>query len=323
MSLPAVLNRHNTSGFYQASISKVILGTLATCHVGLNLAMFSHLPKYLICKLPDSIQKGEYWRVLTSKVAFLETRDTIFCLILFYYFRIFERRLGSRKFASHLLAMLLISTILEYSIISLFQFASQNITNLIRVSGLLATGPYYLVLPWFVFYFKDIPSLNSTSVMGMRVSNKAMPYLMGLQVILGSASNTIMAVCCILTGLIIKSNGIWIQKWCVVPKFIGSICEFMFGWIVNSSPPEEGAIGATLEIQRSQQMEAIEQQFMQQQNRVTHRMPNARRIPAPEPTEANITTLVDMGFPRERAIEALREAHNDLSTATAILLRNT
>ena len=50
----------------------------------------------------------------------------------------------------------------------------------------------------------------------------------------------------------------------------------MFGWIVNSSPPEEGAIGATLEIQRSQQMEAIEQQFMQQQNRVTHRMPNAR-----------------------------------------------
>ena len=58
---------------------------------------------------------------------------------------------------------------------------------------------YYLVLPWFVFYFKDIPSLNSTSVMGMRVSNKAMPYLMGLQVILGSASNTIMAVCCIVS----------------------------------------------------------------------------------------------------------------------------
>ena len=46
-------------------------------------------------------------------------------------------------------------------------------------------------------------------------------------------------------------------------------------------------------------------------------------MPAPEPTEANITLLVDMGFPRQRAIEALREAHNDLSTATAILLRNT
>ena len=44
---------------------------------------------------------------------------------------------------------------------------------------------------------------------------------------------------------------------------------------------------------------------------------------APEPTEANITLLVDMGFPRQQAIDALREAHNDLSTATSILLRNT
>ena len=45
--------------------------------------------------------------------------------------------------------------------------------------------------------------------------------------------------------------------------------------------------------------------------------------PAPEPTEANITLLIDMGFPRQQAIDALREAHNDLQTATAILLRNT
>ena len=44
---------------------------------------------------------------------------------------------------------------------------------------------------------------------------------------------------------------------------------------------------------------------------------------APEPSEANITLLIDMGFPRQQAVEALREAHNDLSTATAILLRNT
>ena len=46
--------------------------------------------------------------------------------------------------------------------------------------------------------------------------------------------------------------------------------------MVNSSPPEEGAIGATLEIQRSQQMEAFEQQFVQQQNRVDQRFAAAR-----------------------------------------------
>ena len=72
---------------------------------------------------------------------------------------------------------------------------------------------YYLVLPWFVFYFKDIPSLNSTSVMGMRVSSKAMPYLMGLQVILGSASNTIMAVCCIVSKF---ENNIHIENYFLI-----------------------------------------------------------------------------------------------------------
>ena len=80
-----------------------------------------------------------------------------------------------------------------------FIFEILIVYHLIRLFFYSSSFRYYLVLPWFVFYFKDIPSLNSTSVMGMRVSNKAMPYLMGIQVILGSASNTIMAVCCIVS----------------------------------------------------------------------------------------------------------------------------
>ena len=86
MSLPAVLNRHSTSGFCKfwknllkiemksllwnvrqegkiyvklyfyfsdkAPVSKVILGSLSISHVGLNLGMFSHFQKYLVCKMP-------------------------------------------------------------------------------------------------------------------------------------------------------------------------------------------------------------------------------------------------------------------------------
>ena len=46
------------------------------------------------------------------------------------------------------------------------------------------------------------------------------------------------------------------------------------GWLIDSSQPEQGAIGATLDIQRSQQMEALEQYQIQQQTRM-----NARRLP--------------------------------------------
>jgi hypothetical protein len=38
-----------------------------------------------------------------------------------------------------------------------------------------------------------------------------------------------------------------------------------FGWLIESSPPEVSMIGATLEIQRAQQIEALEQQIIQQQ----------------------------------------------------------
>ena len=37
----------------------------------------------------------------------------------------------------------------------------------------------------------------------------------------------------------------------------------IFGWFIDSSAPESGPMGATLEIQRSQQMEALEQHMMQ------------------------------------------------------------
>ena len=40
----------------------------------------------------------------------------------------------------------------------------------------------------------------------------------------------------------------------------------IFGWLIDSSAPtESGPMGATLEIQRSQQMEAIEQHMQRQQ----------------------------------------------------------
>lgn len=326
------MNQHSTSGFYKASVSKFVLGSLTVSHIALNIGALSNLQKYLVCKIPDSMNKGEWWRLFTSKIAFLETKDAVFCLVLIYYFRIFERRLGSRKFVSHLIAMTTLSGLFEWVITSLFLTYNPK-----SLSGILSIGPFGAVLPWFVFYMTDIPGSSSTSVLGITMSNKIMTYLFGMQVILGSMPNFIMGTSALVAGVLVKANALWVQNVLAVPKWLAKSTQKLFGWVIDSSPPEQGAIGATLEIQRSQQIEALEQYQIQQQARM-----NARRLPnqlfrqrgphqqqqqqqpaaAPEPTEANITLLVDMGFPRQQAIGALREAHNDLSTATAILLRN-
>ena len=124
---------------------------------------------------------------MTSKLTFLETKDALFCLILLYNFRIFERRLGSRKFASHLLAFVTLTGLFEWTLTVLANYYDPKLH-----SGLLSIGPFGLVLPWFLYYYQDIPSLNSTSFLGLRITGKLMPYLLGLQVILGSVmSNTI------------------------------------------------------------------------------------------------------------------------------------
>ena len=40
----------------------------------------------------------QFWKVFAAKVAFLDIKDLFVCSLLLYYFRVFERRFGSRKF---------------------------------------------------------------------------------------------------------------------------------------------------------------------------------------------------------------------------------
>ena len=128
----------------------------------------------------DSFVKGEYWRLLTSKLAFLDTKDAILGLILLYqfrwvkmcklyykifgtfedlfvsiffvkslwllYFRIFERRYGSRKFASYLVGTSILTSVFEFLISGAMLFWYQNNYiidgDILNVKGrLLGVGP--------------------------------------------------------------------------------------------------------------------------------------------------------------------------------------
>lgn len=109
-------------------------------------------------------------------------------------------------------------------------------------------------------------------------------------------------------------------------------------------------MGATLELQRQEEAEQWEQQYFQnrarefRQNRgqgyserlIDHYPQDGLmnfifRQRRPEtgdrghaevvPSERNIQLLLDMGFDRMRATEALRTSGDDLQTATSLLLR--
>lgn len=51
----------------------------------------------------------------------------------------------------------------------------------------------------------------------------------------------------------------------MVPAPVARLVHAFFGRFIESGAPEGGLMGATLEIQRAQQMEALEQQIIRQQ----------------------------------------------------------
>jgi hypothetical protein len=52
-----------------------------------------------------------------------------------------------------------------------------------------------------------------------------------------------------------------VLDWLRVPGVVARACNLTFGRLLRSQAPAQGALGATLELQRQQQMELLEQQL--------------------------------------------------------------
>jgi len=102
-------------------------------------------------------------------------------------------------------------------------------------------------------------------------------------------------------------------------------------------------MGATLEIQRTQQAEAMEQQLLRARARQFNVPVGGRQMrldemwnqaqagvrgrgaaaPGPvQPSPVMVQALTDMGFPRQRVEQALTRTNNDMDQATNFLLQD-
>jgi len=292
-SAPTPAQQHTTSGFPGAPVSKLVTGLSVAGHVALHIPMFANTVKNMLyCHLPRLLEKSDsssWWRLFTSKLIFFDTKDTIFCLILLYQFRVFERRFGSRKFSSHILANWFFTAVFEVLLTQLYLSSWSTKPVLIPPGGsssslqpgVLAMGPFGLILPLFVEYFCDIPNLSGSTFGGIAVSSKSMFYIMGAQIAFSSNQNTIVFIAAILSGIFVRKNMLWVQKWFQVPSLLASITDKLFGWLVRSSssgPAGSELLGATLEIQRAQQVELMEQRIIRQQQAMFDDGGNRRRV---------------------------------------------
>lgn len=247
----------------------------------------------------DIFENLQLWKPIISVLAFSSTPELLFGLYLLYYFRVFERQIGSNKYSVFILFSIGFSLLLEVSTLLLLRDASNK---------LITSGPYGLVFSSFVPFFLDIPISTRFRVFGFRFSDKSFIYLAGLQLLLSSWKRSIIpGLCGILAGIVYRMNVCYVRQ-IKFPGFITSIfsrLSFPSSGSPGSTPAARNILGSAPSYAGRQ----VERTF-----------PSPVAAAVLEPPEESITTLVSMGFDRSHARQALVQARNDLNVATNILL---
>ncbi|KAL5005185.1 hypothetical protein ScPMuIL_018641 [Solemya velum] len=344
-----MLSSYSSSGFYKAPVSQGLLVSTLASSVVLSFPL--HIHQHLFTYSPNLIfDNNQVWRLLTSKLAFLDIKDLMISSLLIYYFRIFERRYGSQKFASYLFASFVLGTALEVLAIYVCRKTNFHLEP-------LPSGPLCIVYPFFVTYFSDIPRVAVGHVWGIPVTGKSLVYILGLQVASGSTESFMVGVCGITAGVLYRCNFLKVQSIIRVPVIFGKVCEKTLGHIFNPASPKLSGLpmGATLDLQRQEQMDQLEQrilwQSIQQQNPDLNNRPQPMNLVRGlgifgnrfngedlrqrrdlggqnrenrqlEPSEEQIQQLIEMGFDEARVQRALTISNNDISIATNVLLQD-
>uniref|UniRef100_A0A8C6N376 Ubiquitin-associated domain-containing protein 2 n=1 Tax=Mus spicilegus TaxID=10103 RepID=A0A8C6N376_MUSSI len=323
-----------SSGLYKAPLSKSLLLVPSALSLLLTL-LLPHCQKFFVYDLHAVKHDLQIWRLICGRIICLDLKDAFCSGLLIYNFRIFERRYGSRKFASFLLGSWVLSALFDFILVEAVQY-SLGVT----VASDLPSGFLAPVFALFVPFHCSIPRVQVAQILGpLSITNKTLIYILGLQI----------------SGMCYDRKVLQVHQVLRIP---GRMAEF-FSWalepIFSSSEPTSEArvgMGATVDIQRQQRMEQLDRQLMlsqfaqvrrqrQQQggminwNRLFPPLRQRRNInyqdgprseqrasPPLEVSEEQVARLMEMGFSRGDALEALRASNNDLNVATNFLLQH-
>ncbi|XP_022744404.1 rhomboid-like protein 20 isoform X3 [Durio zibethinus] len=205
------------SGFNNAPVTKsfVIACALFTVFFGIQGRSFK-----LGLSYQDIFRKLSIWKLIVSVFAFSSTPELMFGLYLLYYFRVFERQIGSNKYTVFILFSIMVSLLFEVMALAILKDPTAN---------LLTSGPYGLIFASFVPFYFDIPVSTWFRIFGVHFSNKSFVYLAGLQLLLSSWKRSLFpGICGILAGSLYHLNVLCIRR-AKFPEFITSFLS-RFSW---------------------------------------------------------------------------------------------
>uniref|UniRef100_A0ABI7YZW3 UBA domain-containing protein n=1 Tax=Felis catus TaxID=9685 RepID=A0ABI7YZW3_FELCA len=299
---------------------------------------------------PAPAPVGFIWRLICGRIICLDLKDTFCSSLLIYNFRIFERRYGSRKFASFLLGSWVLSALVDFILVEAVWYSFG-----IAAAGNLPSGFLAPVFALFVPFYCSIPRVQVAQILGpLSITNKTLIYILGLQLFTSGSYIWIIAISGLISGICYNSKMFQVHRVLYVPSWMAKFFSRTLEPIFSSSEPTAEArvgMGATVDIQRQQTMELLDRQLMLSQfaqvrrqrqqggminwNRLFPPLRQRRNVnyqddrrseqqasPPLEVSEEQVARLMEMGFSRGDALEALRASNNDLNVATNFLLQH-
>eukprot|EP00246_Nothoceros_aenigmaticus_P009298 TRINITY_DN24713_c0_g1_i1.p1 TRINITY_DN24713_c0_g1~~TRINITY_DN24713_c0_g1_i1.p1 ORF type:complete len:303 (-),score=32.66 TRINITY_DN24713_c0_g1_i1:169-1077(-) len=294
------------SGFHNAPVTKflVVVCGLVSVLVGLQGGARACSISY-----QEIFRKLQLWRLVSAPLVFSSTPETVFGLYLVYFFRVFERHIGSNKYTVFLLFCTTLTTILELVALA----AIQDPTAL---GGFLSPGPYGLIFASFVPFSFDIPISTRFRVFGVRFSDKSFIYAAGLQLLLSSWKRSLIpGLCGFLAGLTYRSNILGLRR-LKFPDTLASATSRLLSPLFSPAPTTATSTGRA-QGSRDSASAHLARPF---EGRFTPTAPPlAAAMP---PQDESVATLISMGFDRNSALQALSRSRNDINAATNLLLES-
>jgi len=267
----------------------------------------------------------QLWRIITNHFFFTSPGEILLGLIFLYYFRLFERQMGTQKFAVFSFLSFCISALLQVLLLVVFPHLK------------IVSGPYGFLFACFVQYYFTIPvTVRFRLFRFFYFTDKMIVYFLGFQLLLANGSSSLVAGGCGIVAGLMFATDILRLKHLKFPSAVNSFSE-RFILPLISSPPSSASTSYTP--RRFSTAAPLQYHTTTSTRSTRSALPHQFVAPTPSdgypslypsttvsqqiaaiPNAEYVDLLTQMGFSRVAAFHALQQSNNDLQFATNILL---
>lgn len=272
-------------GFVHAPVTKAVIALVVLSTV---FGSIIGSQTRLTLRLPEIINNLQLWRLFTHNFVFTTPGELLFGVVLLYFFRQFERQMGSSRYAAFALVTASIHTF------------ALCIAQLLSPSLLPASGPYALVFSCLVHFFFETPKIYHFQLLGaLEFSDKSFAYLLAVQLTCSDPPRSLLSFAAALAaGLAYRLPGV--REHADFPDSVVAACSSYVLPLLATN-------------QRTSTRSRRQYERMRTGGAVVREREHAV-------SEDNVETLVAMGFSREQSVAALQRNHDDVHRATEQLL---